>query len=153
VTISVVFLRPYLKLKLVDLEHGKLFPRWRGPFFSVRRSSIQSFSLQSWVSSSGLSDHLPIIFQMDSSLAKPPAPFNFNPIWLRDKDFKELIKGKWIPLLAGSPSSYMHITRLKQAMKGWNKKFKERMQAKHLCTMYIYVHTYVCVHIIHVSID
>jgi len=80
-------------VKLVDLEPVKLVPIWRNfrsgdmaigkhlDRFLVSGDLLSShFLFRYWVFSTGLFDHLPIIFQMDVRTEKTPTPFMFNPI-------------------------------------------------------------------------
>jgi len=38
-----------------------------------------------------VSDHTPILLQLDSSTQPKTYPFNFNPHWLLDKEFNSLV--------------------------------------------------------------
>jgi hypothetical protein len=119
----------------VDFESVKLLPMWRNfhpgdvaiakhiDLFLVFQDLLsRHFLFKSWVSSRGLSNHLPIMFYLGSRMEKLLAPFKFSHMWLQEEDFVNLIKNSWIPLSVERPSSYMHqfvenITIIKQIMK------------------------------------
>jgi hypothetical protein len=47
------------------------------------------------VGSSGGSDHNPIFFQLELRDENPSSPFKFNPIWLEEEYFQELVRSEW----------------------------------------------------------
>jgi hypothetical protein len=56
--------------------------------FLVSKSFFyDSIRLRKQVSSSGISNHFPILIELDSVGKNPPISFNFNPKWLATEDF------------------------------------------------------------------
>lgn len=55
-------------------------------------SSIGCF--RSWSVASGVSDHRPIVLQLELESAKTHFPFNFNHSWLNDSEFCGFVKDK-----------------------------------------------------------
>jgi hypothetical protein len=50
---------------------------------------------RSWVEFPYISDHAPIILQLDIGLSATAHPFKFNPVWLRDDSFATLASEVW----------------------------------------------------------
>jgi hypothetical protein len=89
-----------------------------------------NFFFHQWVSSGGVSDHSPILFELSPNPIKPPFPFNFNssnhPIYL------DLVRNTWTPLNENLPEAppiqfIENIKRVKKEMIAWinEKKIKE----------------------------
>lgn len=38
---------------------------------------------------------------------QPPAPFKFNPVWLKEEGYKKLIMDSWMPLQPDQSVSFM----------------------------------------------
>ena len=45
-----------------------------------------------WVSSRGDSDHFPIFLELKGFSRKPGSPYKFNPRWLKDQSYNDLVK-------------------------------------------------------------
>lgn len=59
-------------------------------------SSLQRY--RSWSLNSSISDHKPLILQIDCLKFKKAYPFKFNSIWLEDSDFNLLVRRNWLSL-------------------------------------------------------
>jgi hypothetical protein len=62
------------------------------------------FMMKSCVSTSGLSNHLPIVFKLEPGGVTPPAPLKFNLIWLEEDDYRALVVDSWVHLSSSDPS-------------------------------------------------
>jgi hypothetical protein len=98
---------------LLDIRPTVLSPTWRngrsGPNAIARRldrffvtadllTSIGQAS--SWVEFPYISDHAPVLLQLNLSELPIPSPFKFNHSWLSRADYVELVKETWTdPLL------------------------------------------------------
>jgi hypothetical protein len=93
---------------LVDLRPYKVVPTWRngrkGVHVIAKRLDrcIVSEGLLSmcdlyrtWVEYPFISDHAPIILQMDISPKYRPYPFKLNHLWLLEEDYKEIFFQVW----------------------------------------------------------
>jgi hypothetical protein len=93
---------------LVDICPDRLVPTWRngrqGSQAIAKRLDrcLLSDSLliskefyRSWVEYLFISDHAPIIFQMDLVAVNKNYPFKFNPLWLMDVEFSSLVNMVW----------------------------------------------------------
>jgi hypothetical protein len=93
---------------LVDLRPDKVVPTWRngrkGAHAIAKRLErcIVSEGLlfecglyRTWVEYPFISDHAPIIFQLDISPKYRPYPFKLNPLWLLEEDYKEIVYQVW----------------------------------------------------------
>jgi len=45
-----------------------------------------------WVSARGGRDHNPIFLEVSKEKYNIPSPYNFNPIWLEEEEFTNLVK-------------------------------------------------------------
>jgi hypothetical protein len=50
---------------------------------------------RSWVELPFISDHAPVIFQMDYGLKRIAYPYKFNPAHVRDESFRDIVKSVW----------------------------------------------------------
>lgn len=48
-----------------------------------------------WIGEGGESDHMPTILELTGPNKKPNAPSKFNPSWLKDNSFNDLIHFAW----------------------------------------------------------
>ena len=67
-------------------------------FFISKNFLLGSLIVKTWVEVGGLSDHLPIILQLESPKSKSANMFKFNPTWLVDDEFNSLVKSLWVLL-------------------------------------------------------
>jgi hypothetical protein len=81
----------------------------------------------------GFSDHCAIILQMDRQNDKPPSPFKFNPLWLEDVEYMNLVEKEWISF---DPNSKLNIAcfqfifalkKVNKATLDWVSKKKRKM--------------------------
>jgi hypothetical protein len=105
---------------LIDFEVVKLVPAWRNfrskegamykrldKFLVAKALMKNEILMKSFVSTDGLLDHLPIIFNLDIGDVSPPSPFKFNKVWLTEEDYRSLVKGTWVHLESSSSSSFI----------------------------------------------
>lgn len=76
--------------------------------FLVSKPMNNGLLMKSSVSVGDLSDHLPILFNLNSGGESPLAPLKFNLVWFVEKDYQMLIKDQWVHLDTSSPSSFMY---------------------------------------------
>jgi len=50
---------------------------------------------RAWVEFPYISDHAPIILQLDLPLIYIAFPFKFNPLWITDQDFIKMVQKIW----------------------------------------------------------
>jgi exonuclease III len=93
---------------LIDLLPAEMAPTWRNgrsvstciskrlDHFLISDSLLQQADRYwTWVAYPFISDHAPIVLQLDSYSHHSPYPFKFNPIWLENPDFERLVKEVW----------------------------------------------------------
>ena len=64
-------------------------------------------NVQSIIETGGISDHRLICLKIKVPKKNPPTPFNINPLWFSEEDYKTLILEAWQPLTETSNHSYM----------------------------------------------
>jgi hypothetical protein len=84
--------------------------------------------LKSRVDLGGISDHCPILLNIESEEHNPPAPFKFIFSWLK-YDFIKLVEYNWTHLKYDESIPYMqqfsqNLKFLKRKIKNWSKSFK-----------------------------
>jgi hypothetical protein len=69
------------------------------------------------------SDHKPIRLEIKKDQVKGPIPFRFNPNWIYDKGFDDIVTKVWATTVQGSASHVWEekIKMLKYALKSWAK--------------------------------
>ena len=90
--------------------------------------------LKTAVEKRGLLDHRPITLSITIPEEKSPIPFKFNPIWLENEDYMEMVKRNWKPLEVQSSDNFMYLmadnlSTIKKISKEWGKKFRESQQS------------------------
>jgi hypothetical protein len=93
---------------LVDLALNVLVPTWRnnraGDAFIAKRLDriLVAEGLlyavgryRSWVELPYISDHAPVIAQLDFTQSRVAYPFKLNPTWLVEQDFNQIVKEVW----------------------------------------------------------
>jgi hypothetical protein len=53
-------------------------------------------SYRSWVDYPYLSDHAPVISQLENNLHSTTYPFKLNPLWFREEDFSNIVHEVWL---------------------------------------------------------
>jgi len=99
------FKKFFQNLGLLDIWSGTLVPTWKNgrkgdhhiakrlDRFMIKESLLSIFSChKTWVVYSSISDHLPMVLELSSSSSKIKYPFKFNPVWLGNSSFDELVK-------------------------------------------------------------
>jgi hypothetical protein len=89
---------------LLDIPSAKLQPTWRNnrvgedslarrlDRFLIKEGLLNiGFNYRQWVGSGGLSDHLPIYFEIRGRTDKPKGPFKFNSSWLKDTSYARMV--------------------------------------------------------------
>ena len=69
------------------------------------------------------SDHKPIMLEMLDHMDLGPIPFRFNPLWVKDPEFLNLVQDSWKVPMKGSPFFIEEekLRRLKVVLKSWAK--------------------------------
>jgi len=106
--LSNFFKHLFSKNNLVDLAPVEVMPTWRnerlGSYgiekhldrFLVADEPITSHCrIRAWVDLPYLSDHAPICLQLGKAGAGASYPFKFNPAWLREDSFEQLVYSVW----------------------------------------------------------
>lgn len=130
--------------RLVDIPMNKKVPTWhnrrtgeatlgrRLDRFLVHEDLIPLFPLyRQWVSSSGLSDHLPILLQVSEATSKPRPPFKFFAGFLQDLDFINVVTDYWRshpPLRDQRKAAdfYDRLNELKKLTESWARRKRIR---------------------------
>jgi hypothetical protein len=135
-------------MKLVDLKPTKLVPTWRngrvGLSVVARRldrclvseGSLSTLGLsRTWVEYPFISDHAPILLQLEKSPLYRVFPFKFNSQWLQNTEFINLVHTLWKDprfLVEGNQQHRIvwKLKELKLQTKGWIKevKIREKLQ-------------------------
>jgi hypothetical protein len=134
----------FLSKKLIDVKPTKLVPTWRngrsGHEAIARRLDrclvseglLSTVGLsRSWVEYPYVSDHAPILIQLETSPLYKVFPFKFNALWLRELDFVKLVHNVWNDprfLLEGNKQVRLvwKLKELKIQTKTWIKEVKAR---------------------------
>jgi hypothetical protein len=129
---------------LVDAHPDKLAPTWRngrsGTDFIAKRLDrflvsadllMNTNLFRSVVVLPFVSDHAPILLQLDSTTHPKAYPFKFNPHWLLDNDFNSLVHELWLdPKYLQEEDIQRRVNRklkdLKDITKGWVKRVRTR---------------------------
>ena len=72
----------------------------------------------------GLSDHWPITLYVTNSEERLPPPFKFNPVWLENKEYREMVNINSKILEVQSSESHMYqmmanLSTIKKPSKEW----------------------------------
>jgi hypothetical protein len=135
-----VFLKPFSKTKnLLISSPGKVVPTWRNgrsgsdaiwkrlDRFLVSEDLLSSVGLyRSWVEYPFVSDHAPVLLQLEISPLFKAYPFKFNSQWLLDQNFSDLVHKLWTdPKFIGESGKQKRIVwklkELKSKTKQWAK--------------------------------
>jgi hypothetical protein len=129
----------FLRNKLVDIIPEVITPTWRNG-----RSGSESISkrldrvfiseellnhmgrYRSWVTYPFLSDHAPVILQLDTSTHRSTYPFKLNPTWLKDPYFSQIVYEVWTDQNFLQEKNIQRrlvwkLKLLKQRVKSWEK--------------------------------
>jgi hypothetical protein len=92
----------------VDVKPSEVVPTWRNGRFGVdgiqkildrvyasEELLNESAYFRSWVELPFISDHAPMIFQLDYDIKSVHFPFKFNPKLLYDDSFDKLVQEEW----------------------------------------------------------
>jgi hypothetical protein len=98
----------FAKNILVDIQPAELVPTWRngrsegqGILKHLDRFFVSSSLLgdtvryRTWVELPFISDHAPVILQMEYGHKRIAYPYKFNPAHLRDESFRDIVKSVW----------------------------------------------------------
>jgi len=107
-TLASFFINYFHRNKLIDIFPGTLMLTWRNGHVGneaiskrLDRALILEDILASmgvyraWVEFPYISDHVPIVLQLDSTLTFKSFPFKFNPLWLKENLFVEFVQKIW----------------------------------------------------------
>ncbi len=72
------------------------------------------------------SGHKPILLKLEEEEKVGPVPFRFNPLWILQEDFQQIVSNSWSKSISGTPSFAWKkkIKRLKHDLKAWAKLIK-----------------------------
>jgi hypothetical protein len=97
---------------LIDIKPTKVVPTWRNgrigqgavarrlDRFLVAEDLLNDTGLyRSWVEFPYISDHAPVLLQLDLPPAYKIYPFKFNVQWLNDKGFMDIVFKVWNDLI------------------------------------------------------
>jgi len=91
-----------------------------------------------------VSDHRPIKLELSAHWDKGPTPFKFNPLWIKEQSFLQLVKDMWKQPVNGSSFFVWEekLRKVKGALKVWakslpnpaveRKKLQEQLEIHHL---------------------
>ena len=142
-TLSDFFLSLFDSANLNDINHSVLTPTWsngrRGSTGVVKRlhrflmvdclcESIGRY--RSWDCATGFLDHKAIVLEIALDIDLAHYPFKFNPVWLADDEFYNLVKDIWSNLkVEVGLSQLCHLVKklfiLKIMARKWEKGRKE----------------------------
>jgi hypothetical protein len=127
---------------LVDAEPVKVLPTWRngrkGQGFIAKRLDrfliyeklvSSGIRYRYWVCNDKISDHMPVLLQLEFGSDFVSYPFKFNAVWLEDQDFISLVRTRWAGLLGAEVLNPMDslvkkLKRLKSLVTVWERKKK-----------------------------
>jgi len=74
---------------------------------------------------------MPILLIMEKKFPRPPSPFKFNHVWLRDEDYRKLVQQIWIPINEDDGCSFMgqftsNIANIKNVSSKWAKELYKK---------------------------
>jgi len=84
---------------------------------------------RSWVYNSNISNHMPVILDMENDVRKVRYPFKFNSVCLEDTYLVEIVRTNWNGLLGNEILSSMdylakNLKKLKFLVANWERKKK-----------------------------
>lgn len=103
------------------------------------RAMINSYWRDRWPNSSlhcgfaNSSDHKPIVLDMERKEGMPKSGtggFRFEPMWLRDESFTEVVKEAWVSSKCGSTRLSDQIRRCGEQVQSWNNREFGSVQKK-----------------------
>jgi hypothetical protein len=91
---------------------------------------------RSWVDQHYISDHAPVLFQIDFGVKSVSYPFKFNSVLLKDESFGDLVKDVWTlhrTSMGGSAQSRLvgKLKSLKERVRKWLVSKKKSDQQKY----------------------
>jgi hypothetical protein len=128
---------------LIDVEPVNFLPTWRNGrgeqeyiakrldcFLIKEELALSGLRYRSWVVNVKISDHMPVVFQLDQEQENISYPFKFNFVWLDEPDFVNLVRSKWNGLLDTKNTTPMDslvqkLKLLKSLVIGWERNKKQ----------------------------
>lgn len=106
-------------------------------FFMVENLVSIANMFRTWIVSSKIYDHFPVVLQIESGLDRIKYPFHFNLVWLAKKEFENLVRSHWNSLRGEESTSPISLLvnkfkSLKSAMIKWEKNCKKELK-KYMC--------------------
>ena len=92
---------------------------------------------RAWVEFPYISDHAPIVLQLDSSSSFKAFPFKFNPLWSTDQDFIEMVQKLW-----SDPKYLLEVGRQRRLvwklkdLKVFKRNWKKEERYRKSCRLY-----------------
>jgi hypothetical protein len=141
--LAVFFKDLFANNHLVDVVPAELVPTWRNGRSGVdgiqkRLDRVyvseailnESARYRSWVELPFISDHAPVIFQLDYGFKPVAYPFKFNPVCLKDETFGDLVQAVWSTQQDSEEGAQRRLARklikLKARVKIWLAKGNKR---------------------------
>jgi hypothetical protein len=128
---------------LVDAEPTKILPTWRNgrkgqdyiakrldQFLISEKLVSSGIKYRSWTCNDKISDHMPVILQLDFGSDIVRYPFKFNVVWLEDPYFVSIVRNNWVDLLGTEVLKPMEslvkkLKKLKRMVIVWERKKKD----------------------------
>jgi hypothetical protein len=127
---------------LVDVEPVKILLTWRNgrkgqdyiakrlDRFLISEKLVSSgIRYRSWICNDKISDHMPVMLQLEFGSDIVSYPFKFNAVWMEDQDFVSFVRNSWADLLGTEVLTPMEslvkkLKRLKSMVIVWERKKK-----------------------------
>jgi len=130
----------------VDAHPDKLAPTWRngcsGTYFIAKRMDrflvsgkllMNTNLFRSILVLSFVSDHAPILLQLDSMTHPKYFSFKFNPQWLLDSDYNSLVHELWLnPTYLQEEDIQRRVNRKLKDLKNITKSWVKRVRTQEL---------------------
>jgi len=98
--------------------------------FFIKESILAKFNFhKSWVVNTAILDHFSVVLELSSRHPKIKYPFKFNPVWLGNSSFDDLVRKFWTQCqvdIALNPMNRLvtKLRLLKAEVKIWGKRQK-----------------------------
>jgi endonuclease/exonuclease/phosphatase family metal-dependent hydrolase len=91
--------------------------------------------IRSWVEYPFLSDHAPVLLQLETTLSPKAYPFKLNSSWLQEEKFNDIVKEVWTDPLYNTELEPQHrlvwkLKSLKSRIKQWARNYRQHNQAR-----------------------
>ena len=98
-------------------------------FFISEKFVSSRINYRSWTCNDKISDHMPVMLQLEFGSDNVRYPFKFNAVWLEDQDFVSFVRSSWEDLLGTEVLTPMEslvkkLKRIKSMVTVWERKKK-----------------------------